>query len=50
MRPIAAGTFADVKRAPDGGRGFEGVFARAADYWNPFEDALASAGLSSVAG
>ena len=50
MESIAAGTFADVKRAPDGGRGFEGVFARAADYWNPFEDALASAGLSSVAG
>ena len=40
MKAIEAATFADVSRAPDGGRGFEGVFARAADYFNPFEDAL----------
>jgi beta-lysine 5,6-aminomutase alpha subunit len=40
MKAIEAAAFADVSRAPDGGRGFDGVFARAADYFNPFEDAL----------
>ncbi|MGH7660701.1 MAG: lysine 5,6-aminomutase subunit alpha TIM-barrel domain-containing protein [Vulcanimicrobiaceae bacterium] len=34
---IEARVFADVSRAPDGGRGYEGVFERADDYWNPFE-------------
>jgi len=43
MKAIDAGSFADVSRAPDGGRGFEGVFARAADYYNPFEEALKGA-------
>ncbi|MGA8473636.1 MAG: lysine 5,6-aminomutase subunit alpha [Candidatus Cybelea sp.] len=43
MRAIEAATFADVSRAPDGGRGFEGVFARAEDYFNPFEEALSLA-------
>ena len=43
MRAIEARVFADVSRPPDGGRGFEGVFERAADYWNPFEDALQQA-------
>ena len=37
MASIEAGEFADIRRAADGGRGFEGVFARGADYWNPFE-------------
>jgi beta-lysine 5,6-aminomutase alpha subunit len=41
MNAIAAGSFADVKRSPDGGRGFEGVFEKAPAYWNPFADALA---------
>jgi beta-lysine 5,6-aminomutase alpha subunit len=41
MASIDAKVFADVKRSPDGGRGFEGVFEKAADYWNPFADALA---------
>jgi beta-lysine 5,6-aminomutase alpha subunit len=41
MNAIAAGSFADVKRSPAGGRGIEGVFERAAGYWNPFEEALA---------
>jgi beta-lysine 5,6-aminomutase alpha subunit len=41
MASIERKTFADVRRTPDGGRGFEGVFPRAADYWNPFADALA---------
>ncbi len=42
MQAIEARTFADVKRTPDGGRGFDGVFERT-NYWNPFEDALAPA-------
>ncbi len=44
MHAIEAAAFADVSRAPDGGRGFEGVFERASDYANPFEDALAAGG------
>jgi len=43
MHAIEAATFADVSRPPDGGRGFDGVFERAAAYYNPFEDALAGA-------
>jgi beta-lysine 5,6-aminomutase alpha subunit len=46
MAAIEAKTFADVKRTPDGGRGFDGVFERAENYWNPFEDALCAAGVS----
>jgi beta-lysine 5,6-aminomutase alpha subunit len=42
MKAIEAAMFADVARTPEGGRGFEGVFARAAEYYNPFEDALAT--------
>jgi len=41
MAAIEAKTFADVKRSRGGGRGFDGVFERAPDYWNPFADALA---------
>lgn len=33
---IGKGEFADVKRAPDGGKGLSGVFARAGNYFNPF--------------
>ncbi len=40
MRAIEAATFADVSRTPDGGRGFDGVFERAPEYLNPFEEAL----------
>ncbi len=40
MASIEAKVFADVKRSSDGGRGFDGVFERASDYWNPFADAL----------
>jgi beta-lysine 5,6-aminomutase alpha subunit len=39
MHAIEARVFADVSRPPDGGRGFDGVFERAPDYWNPFEEA-----------
>jgi beta-lysine 5,6-aminomutase alpha subunit len=41
MIAIEAGTFADVRRPRDGGRGYDGVFAKDATYWNPFADALA---------
>jgi beta-lysine 5,6-aminomutase alpha subunit len=40
MESIAAKTFADVARLPDGGRGFDGVIAKSPTYWNPFDDAL----------
>jgi beta-lysine 5,6-aminomutase alpha subunit len=40
MESIEAKAFADVSRTPHGGRGFDGVFARGATYWNPFEEAL----------
>ena len=43
MNAIEAAVFADVSRPPDGGRGFDGVFERSADYWNPFEEALQAA-------
>ncbi len=46
MASIEAGVFADVKRSPEGGRGFDGVFERAPNYWNPFEEALASARIA----
>jgi beta-lysine 5,6-aminomutase alpha subunit len=46
MAAIDAKTFADVKRSPDGGRGFDGVFERARDYWNPFAEALAPEALA----
>ena len=47
MESIEAKAFADVKRTPDGGRGLDGVFARAANYWNPFEEVLAAAPVLS---
>ena len=49
MESISAGDFADIKRSPDGGRGFDGVFARGEAYWNPFEEALQPA-LAAGAG
>jgi beta-lysine 5,6-aminomutase alpha subunit len=48
MTSIERKTFADVKRSPDGGRGFEGVFEKAHDYWNPFAEALAPRGSQPV--
>jgi beta-lysine 5,6-aminomutase alpha subunit len=42
MRAVEDGTFADVKRPRDGGRGFDGVFPKDPSYWNPFADALAA--------
>ena len=48
MAAIERKTFADVRRSPDGGRGVEGVFARDASYWNPFEDELRGALAGAV--
>jgi beta-lysine 5,6-aminomutase alpha subunit len=42
MSAIEDGTFADIRRPRDGGRGYDGVFAKDAAYWNPFADALAA--------
>ena len=42
------GEFADVKRDPQGGRGFEGVFKIADDYFNPFFGALRENGMSGA--
>ncbi len=42
MQAIEDKSFADVSRSPHGGRGFEGVFSRSSDYWNPFEEALSA--------
>lgn len=47
MHAIEAKVFADVTRSPDGGRGFDGVFARDERYWNPFEEALSGAAASA---
>ena len=35
VNALGQGAFADVKRAPDGGKGLDGVFAKAPDYHNP---------------
>ena len=48
MNAIEAGVFADVSRPPEGGRGFDGVFERAPDYWNPFEEELHGAMIRPV--
>jgi beta-lysine 5,6-aminomutase alpha subunit len=39
---IAQGLFADVRRAKDGGKGFEGLFRKGPAYFNPFERQLRS--------
>jgi len=50
MESIERKYFADVSRPPEGGRGFDGVFARGPHYWNPFEEALqAELGLAAGA-
>lgn len=37
---IEEGLFADIKRAKNGGKGFEGVYRKEKDYWNPWEEYL----------
>jgi beta-lysine 5,6-aminomutase alpha subunit len=45
MSAIEQGTFADVRRPRNGGRGYEGVFAKDERYWNPFAERLAEVPL-----
>ncbi|MBN2051370.1 MAG: lysine 5,6-aminomutase subunit alpha [Spirochaetales bacterium] len=40
---INQGLFADIKRSPSGGKGFDGVYEKAPDYWNPWENMLKEA-------
>jgi len=40
MTALQRGHFADIKRAPDGGRGQDGVFERGENYWDPSEALL----------
>ena len=40
FQELAAGTFADVYRTADGGKGLSGVFKKGPDYFNPVEDVL----------
>jgi beta-lysine 5,6-aminomutase alpha subunit len=47
MSAIEEGTFADVRRPRDGGRGYDGVFAKDPAYWNPFAEALAGDAVGS---
>jgi beta-lysine 5,6-aminomutase alpha subunit len=37
---IAQGRFADIARQPDGGKGLDGVVAKADDYLNPFAELM----------
>ena len=37
---IAQGRFAEISRKPDGGKGLDGVVAKAADYLNPFAELM----------
>jgi beta-lysine 5,6-aminomutase alpha subunit len=41
LEALSRGVFADVKRSLTGGKGLEGVFLRADNYFNPFELLLA---------
>ena len=48
FKALEDGEFADVKRDPGGGRGFEGVFKRTAGYFNPFFTALREGRMSGA--
>jgi len=41
MEALARGTFAEIERPPEGGKGADGCFERASGYLNPFEGRLA---------
>ncbi len=43
MTSLSRGHFAEIARSPTGGRGLEGVFAKAAQYWDPTADAITAA-------
>ncbi|MBT6611904.1 MAG: D-lysine 5,6-aminomutase subunit alpha [Deltaproteobacteria bacterium] len=40
MKAISGGKFADISRAAEGGKGYDGVFTKARDYSNPVMDLL----------
>ncbi len=42
---ISKGTFAEISRTPTGGKGLDGVIAKAADYFNPFPAKMLKGGL-----
>ncbi|MEA4882217.1 MAG: lysine 5,6-aminomutase subunit alpha [Clostridia bacterium] len=42
MEAIGNGMFAGISRTSESGRGLDGVVEKAVDYWNPFQDAMAS--------
>lgn len=44
MQSISVGRFADIKRAPDGGKGLDGVFDRNKEYSNPIIERLEKEG------
>jgi beta-lysine 5,6-aminomutase alpha subunit len=48
LTAIGSGTFAGMRRPPDGGRGLDGVIRHADGYLNPAIDIL-DAGLPEVA-
>jgi beta-lysine 5,6-aminomutase alpha subunit len=48
FKALEDGEFADVKRDPQGGRGFEGVFKVTTDYFNPFFAALRAGRMSGA--
>jgi beta-lysine 5,6-aminomutase alpha subunit len=48
FQALQDGEFADVKRDPQGGRGFEGVIVRGEDYFNPFFAALREGRMSGA--
>ncbi len=48
FKALENGEFADVKRDPGGGRGFEGVFKVTPDYFNPFFAALRAGRMSGA--
>lgn len=41
MKAISEGIFADIKRMPEGGKGFDGVVIKDSTYFNPFETIFA---------
>lgn len=47
---IAEGTFARMRRPPEGGKGLEGVAERAPDYFNPFYDLILGEGREGHGG
>ena len=48
FQALENGEFADVKRDPHGGRGFEGVVKVAGDYFNPFFAELRAGRMSGA--